>query len=267
MRRRDVALALLPPALWAVVYAIAKPAMLTFPPIFLLSMVYAITGLSLFRASRGLHTPLWALVAAATLGCSVQSALIFSGITLVPAATAILTVQSQVPFAVVAAWAIGQETMNVRRLAGIALALAGIAIVVGLPDGIGQLRGLLLIVLGTLSWGISQAIIRTRSTDRGSQLMGAMSVIAAPQMLALSLLLETGQVAGLAKARLLDWAAVIVLAFGGYVVAYTIWYGLLRRYRVDEVAPFTLLMPIFGVLAPSFFLASIPPSSSWPEAQ
>lgn len=35
---------------------------------------------------------------------------------------------------------------------------------------------------------------------------------------------------------------------GGYVGAYTIWYGLLRRYRVDQVTPFILLMPIFGVV-------------------
>ncbi|MBB6413835.1 hypothetical protein HNQ71_006544 [Mesorhizobium sangaii] len=33
MRPRDVAMATLPPALWAIAYTIAKLAMLTFPPI------------------------------------------------------------------------------------------------------------------------------------------------------------------------------------------------------------------------------------------
>ena len=39
-----------------------------------------------------------------------------------------------------------------------------------------------------------------------------------------------------------------ILALGGFVAAYSIWYGLLRRHRVDQIAPFILLMPIFGVL-------------------
>jgi O-acetylserine/cysteine efflux transporter len=32
------------------------------------------------------------------------------------------------------------------------------------------------------------------------------------------------------------------------VIAYSLWYGLLRRYRVDQVIPFTLLMPVAGVI-------------------
>jgi O-acetylserine/cysteine efflux transporter len=50
------------------------------------------------------------------------------------------------------------------------------------------------------------------------------------------------------------WIAVIVLAVGGYVVAYSIWYGLTQRYRVDQVTPFALLMPLVGVLAGAIIL-------------
>ena len=46
-----------------------------------------------------------------------------------------------------------------------------------------------------------------------------------------------------------DWFAFAVLAFGGFAGAYAIWYNLLRRYRVDQVAPFVLLMPVIGVLS------------------
>jgi O-acetylserine/cysteine efflux transporter len=38
-----------------------------------------------------------------------------------------------------------------------------------------------------------------------------------------------------------------VLAIDGFVAAYAIWYGLLRTYRLGQVAPFALLMPIIGV--------------------
>jgi O-acetylserine/cysteine efflux transporter len=258
MRPRDVALATLPPALWAIAYTIAKPAMQTFPPMFLMAIVYAVTALALFRPSVGRRTPLWALIAAATLGGSLQSALIFCGIALVPSTMAVLTVQSQVPFAVLAAWAIGQERMNGRRLSGIALSFAGVALVVGMPASVGEFRGLLLIVLGTLCWGVAQGIIRATSTDSGRQLMGMMSAIAAPQLLAMSFLLEAGQRQSLSTASLFDWTGVAVLALGGFVAAYSIWYGLLRRYRIDQVAPFALLMPVIGVLIAFLFLNERP---------
>ncbi len=80
----------------------------------------------------------------------------------------------------------------------------------------------------------------------------------APQLLALSLLLETGQYQALLDANLVDWAAVAVLAMGGFVAAYVIWYGLLRRYRVDQISPFMLIMKIFGVFRAFLLLGERP---------
>jgi O-acetylserine/cysteine efflux transporter len=88
--------------------------------------------------------------------------------------------------------------------------------------------------------------------------MFAMAAIAAPQTLLLSSFLETGQKQALLNANIFDWAAVAVLALGGFVVAHTIWYGLLWRYRVDQDTPFVLLMPIIGVLIAFLFLHERP---------
>lgn len=258
MRARDIALAATPPALWALAYTIAKPTMQSFPPLFLMGIVYAITAVALFRPNPNRQTPFWVIFVGSVLGASVQSGLIFTGIALVPASTAIITVQSQVPFAVLAAWAIGLEQINHRRFAGIILSLGGVSLVVGLPNSIGEIRGLLMIVAGTLSWGIAQAIIRARSIEPGGYLMGAMSALAVPQMLAMSFLLERGQIHAVLAASIQDWGAILVLAFGGFVIAYSIWYRLLRSYRVDQVAPFILLMPVIGVLLAFLFLKEQP---------
>lgn len=232
MTPRDIALATVPPALWAIAYTVAKPVTQSFPPLFLASICYAITAIALFRPWVGLQTSTWVVIVAATLGASVQSALIFSGIALVPAPMATLVVQSQVPFAVLAAWAIGRERLNARRGVGIAIAISGVALLVGMPDSIGDTQGLLMIVAGTLALGVAQGIIRARGCDPGARLMGAMSALAAPQLLALSLALETGQVAAVRNATAPDWVGVGILALGGFVAAYSIWYGLLRRHRL-----------------------------------
>ena len=258
MNLRDIAWATLPPALWAIAYVVAKPVTASFLPMFLTSIAYVLTAPVLFRPQSGLRTSLWAVLAAGTLGGSVQSALIFSGIERVPASMAILVVQSQVPFAVLAGWMFGQERMNSHRLAGIVTAISGVALVVGLPGSIGEIGGLLMIVLGTLSWGLAQGLIRAASRDSGARLMGAMSAVAAPQLLAMSFLMESGQGRALTNASLLDWAGVAVLALGGFVAAYVIWYDLLRRFRVDQITPFALLMPIIGVVIAFLFLGERP---------
>jgi O-acetylserine/cysteine efflux transporter len=258
MTPRDVALATLPPALWAITYVISKPATAHFPPMFLVGMVYALTAIMLVRPWRRWRTPFLTLLVIATFGGAVQSALIYCGIARVPASMTILVVQSQVPFAVLAAWAFGQERPNLRRLAGIAVALAGIALVVGFPDTGGETTGLLLIVLGTASWGAAQAMIRKSSRESGGDLMGAITLLSAPQLFAFSFLLESGQIGSMTSAGWVDWGMVIVLAAAGYALPYTIWYGLLRRYRVDQVTPFALLMPVTGILASAVFLGERP---------
>ena len=164
MNPRDIALATLPPALWAITYIIAKPATGHFPPLFLIAIVYGLTALAMARPWRW-RTPFVILLACGTLGGALQSGFIYAGIARVPASLAILAVQSQVPFAVIAAWLLGQEKLQFRRLAGIAVALAGVAIVVGIPAAAGESWGLVLIVIGTASWGASQGLIRAYSRE------------------------------------------------------------------------------------------------------
>ena len=50
------------------------------------------------------------------------------------------------------------------------------------------------------------------------------------------------------------WLAALILAIGGYIAAYSLWHGLMQRYRVDQVTPFALLTPVIGVVAGAVFL-------------
>ena len=51
MQLRDIAIACCPPALWALSYALAKPALDHFPPIFMMSLAYAAAALILLFRS------------------------------------------------------------------------------------------------------------------------------------------------------------------------------------------------------------------------
>jgi len=157
-------------------------------------------------------------------------------------------VQAQVPFAVLAAWIIGGERLEVKRLVGIGISGIGIIVIAGAPEAIGSLLSLSFVLLGTLSWGISQGLARRLGRDSGPTLTAAIMTYAAPQMLVASLVLESGQITAIQTASWHDWFAVVLLSIGGFAIAYSIWYGLLQRHRIDQIAPFALLMPFIGVV-------------------
>ena len=249
MKLGDIALACCPPALWALCYVFAKPAIAHFPPLFMIGLAYAVSALVLLRLALRSKTRWWAMFTIAAFGGAIQSSLIVSGLQRLPASMAILVVQSQVPFAILCAWAICGERPGVRRLSGIGIVLVGIVLIAGAPEAVDALGALSAVLLGTLSWGISQAMVRTLGRDDGPTTIGVLTLYAAPQMMLASLLFERGQLEALRSATLDIWVAVLVLAIGGYVVAYSIWYGLMQRYRVDQVTPFALLMPVVGVFA------------------
>ncbi len=74
------------------------------------------------------------------------------------------------------------------------LAILGIAVVVGVPKPGNAYVGLICILVDTASWGLGQALIRVHSRDAIWQLVGAMSLLAAPQLLAVSLIVESDHI-------------------------------------------------------------------------
>jgi O-acetylserine/cysteine efflux transporter len=105
----------------------------------------------------------------------------------------------------------------------------------------------LLVAVGALSRAAGQAVAQVAARDEGRTLFAGIALFAVPQLAAASALLGCGQLAALRGAGVLDWAALAGLTVSGFVLAYSIWYGLLRRYPMDQIAPFALLMPVVGV--------------------
>src|SRR5271170_1917298 len=142
MKPGDIALACCPPALWALCYVFAKPAIAHFPPLFMIGLAYAVSALVLLRLALRSKTRWWAMFTIAAFGGAIQSSLIVSGLQRLPASTAILVVQSQVPSAMLCAWAICGERPGVRQLSGIGIVLVGIVLIAGAPEAVDALGAL-----------------------------------------------------------------------------------------------------------------------------
>lgn len=196
-----------------------------------------------------MKTPFWTMVVLALFVATIQAALIFGGLTGLPASTAVLILQMSVPFSVIFAWPLAGERPTAMRLVGIALAFAGVVIVAGAPEAGSSWVPGAMVMAGSACWALGQAAARRFGRDDGAALTAGIAIYALPQMLIATLLLEHGQWAAIVSATWRDWATFAIFVMFGFVIAYSIWYGLLRRYRVDQVIPFSLLMPVVGVMA------------------
>jgi O-acetylserine/cysteine efflux transporter len=249
MKPIDVTIAIVVQILWAVGFTLGKPVVAHFPPLLMMGMVYGVTALCLARYIPRIATPFWRLFLLTSLIAPIQAYFIFSGLKDLPASTAILVLQTQAPFTILFGWLILGERPSLLRLGGMSVSLIGVAIVAGAPEAASSWWPLLLVLIGSACWSAGQAAARGKVLDEGPTLIAGIALCATPQALIASLFLEHGQIEAITSASLGLWAVFLVFSIGGFVTAYSLWYGLLRRYRVDQVIPFTLLMPILGVIS------------------
>ena len=212
-------------------------------------LIYAaITGVMLLTVRQKIKTPWTSVLLISAFNVTIQGTLLFWGLRGVEATTANLVLQTQVPMAIILGWLIADEALDRRKLIGMAIALAGVAIVIGLPEKRPGLVSVALIVVSGFFWALGQVLARKLSRDSGIVLLKANAFYATPQLVIATALIETGQWQAVQTADPTQWATLAFVAIVGFYLAYIAWFSLLRHCRMDEAAPFVLLMTPIGVL-------------------
>ena len=243
------------PVCWGTGLTLAKPAVTHFPPLFMMLLVYVgIALVSLLTVREKIKTPLVSVLLISVFAVTIQGAFLFWGLRGVEATAANLVLQTQVPMAVLLGWFIADEALDRRKLLGTAIALVGVAIVIGLPVQRPALLPVALIVISGFFWALGQVLAHKLSRDSGIVLLKANALMGVPQFVLATALLETGQWESITSAGPVEWATLAFVAFVGFYLAYIAWFSLLRRCRMDEAAPFVLLMTPVGLLTAVFVL-------------
>lgn len=255
MSPKDIAIALVPPLSWGAGFTLAKPAVEQFQPLFMLAMIYvALVVVLLVTAREPIRTPWPSLFAIAAFAVPIQGVFIFLGLKYLPASVATLVLQVQVPFAVLLGWLVGGEEINSRKIFGTFVALAGVAAVVGLPHEAPPIWPVIYIILGSLFWAFGQVLARKLGRDTGILQLKGMALAGLPQILIATFLFEQGQWNSVMTASLDQWLALAFSTAVGFYIGYAVWFSLLRKHRMDEVAPFVLLMPVIGIVTAAVVL-------------
>ena len=204
--------------------------------------------ITLLTVREKIKTPWPTMLMISSCAVTIQGALLFLGLKNLEATTANLVLQTQVPMAVFLGWLIGGETLNARKIVGTAIALIGVAIVIGLPHERPPFWPVTLVIVGAFVWALGQVLIQKFGQDSGIVLLKANSLYSLPQLALVSALFETGQWQAVQTAGPIEWGTMAFVAVVGFYIAYIAWYSLLRRVRMDEAAPFIVLMTPIGLL-------------------
>lgn len=235
--------------LWGPIYTLAKPAVESwFPPVLLVTIIYLIVAALLTPFYPRAQTPRKTLFLLAFFGGTLQSTMVYYALLLLPASTAVLLMQLSAPIAIIASWFLGRDKPNFKNGFGALLCLVGVVVVIGKPDATSDYLGIGAMLVCVTSWAMTQAVMPIVAKDHGTALYAAIARYAAPQMIVAVLFVE-GQnlLPSLQAIPWSGWLGVVGIAAFGFALPYSIWYWLLMRHRIDELTPFTLLMPVFGV--------------------
>lgn len=254
MTPRDIGALLLVAFLWGMNFAVVKAGLAELPPIFFVALRFAAVALVLLPFVRLSRHKLGQLVAlSVTLG-GLHFSMMFVGLRGLDVATAAIAIQLQVPFAAILAAVAFRDRLGWRRLLGMAIAFAGVALIAGEPRFDGNLLPLALVVTAALVWSIANIQIKALGEEVDVFALSAwVALLAAPQLFLASFVLEDGQVAALLAASWVAWSSIAYQVVMVTIIGYGIWYWNMRRHPVNQVMPFTLLVPLFGVLSGILF--------------
>jgi O-acetylserine/cysteine efflux transporter len=257
MRPSHLVLAVLVAAVWGVNFTVIEIGLDHFPPLLFSALRFLAAALpAVFFVGRPKVAWKWIVSVGLVLGVA-KFGLLFVGMDAgMPAGLSSLVLQIQAVFtAVIAALVLGERPSRVRLL-GMLVALAGIAVAAVDEGASGPLGAFALVVAAAACWGASNVLTRKAAPADSLNFMVWVSTVPVLPLLALSLLLE-GPSRDLAALRALDWqgaGTVVYVAWITTVFGFGAWGFLLRRHPASTVAPFSLLVPVFGMSSAALFL-------------
>ena len=249
---RHILLALLVVAIWGFNFVIIKLSVEALPPILAAGLRFVAAALPAVLFIRPPKAPWWLVVGfGLSFGFALYGFLNLSIAWGMSAGLSSLVLQTQAFFTMALAFALLGERPSRFQVIGAVIAFAGIGVIAVERLAATALLPLGMTLMAALSWGLANVL--TRKAGRVNALAFTVwGSLAAPlPLIGLSLLVEGPQVVLSALAGF-GWQEAALIAFLAYpatLLGGGIWSWLLGRHPASTVAPFTLLVPITGLLS------------------
>lgn len=253
MATRHFFLILLVVSLWAFNNIAVKWGLYELPPLFLTWMRFVVVALLLVPFCRINRQQLpWLLLLGFTFGF-LHFSLLFVGMRYTDAGTGAIVVQLGTPIAMLLAMVVLKEKLRPIQLFGIMISLSGVVVLAGSPT-IPAWWVLLILICSATGWAISNLIVKKSPPIPPLTMTGWIALFALPVVGLASLTLESEQLTALRHAGWHGWFGIFYSAIASSIVAYTLWYWLLKKYNVNLIMPYSLLTPVLSVIMGILFL-------------
>jgi len=244
---RHFFLVLMVVSIWAFNNVAVKWGLLELPPLFLTWMRFVVVAIVLIPFCRITRQQLpWLLALAFTFGF-MHFSLLFVGMRYTDAGTGAIVVQLGTPVAMLLAMVVLKEQLKAIQLVGIAISLSGVAVLSGSPT-IPAWWVLVILLCSATGWAVSNLIVKKSPPIKPLTMTGWIAFLAVPIVGLSSFVMESHQFYALSQAGWRGWFGILYSAIASSIVAYTLWYGLLKKYNVNLIMPYSLLTPVLSVL-------------------
>ncbi len=179
-----------------------------------------------------------------------------------------LVIQVQAVFTILLALMLFKETIRWPQMAALVVSFAGILLIAVQGNTDATPIGLAVILIAALSWAAGNLVVKRSGKVHIIAFLAWSSLFALPPLALMSYYLE-GPILitqSLASATWHAWAIVLWQTIGNTLIGYGLWNLLLQRHAAALVAPWALLVPVFGMAASGVFLYEAMPWWKWVAA-
>lgn len=236
--------------IWGANFTVIKIGLGEIPPIMLSALRFLFAAVpAVFFLPRPKCNWKYVVAFGFVLGC-VKFSLLFEGMDVgVSAGIASLVLQVQAFFTVLLGYFFLKEAIGLHRWIGMITAFAGVALLVFVSDGSITMTGLLMVIAAALAWGVANIIMKRAGHVQMLSFVVWASLVPPVPMAILSFLTESPEKSDLLNGNI-TWSSIAVIFYLAYpvtILGFAIWGRLLATLPVGLVAPFSLLVPIFGM--------------------
>ena len=255
MSGRDIGLATLVAAVWGITFVFIRMGVEVSPPLGFSGLRFLFAAVpAVFFLRPPAAPPFMVALYGLLIGVG-QFGLLFIAIRQgMPIGLASLVIQLQAFVTVALAFFLLGERASAAALIGAGIALAGMALIGYARFQNAALAPFLLTIAAASCWGAGNVVGKLAARKAGKIDMLAFTVwssLAAPlPLFALSYGFEGDKLMVAAAHPTMKLAvAVLGVAYLGTIFGYGVWSRLLAKYQTAEVAPFSLLVPVVGMVA------------------
>ena len=254
---RPFLLALAVVAVWGTNFVVIRIGLDALPPLLFAALRFSLAAVPLVFIVKRPAVPWRDLAAYGVLIGVGQFGLLFIAIDgLIAPGLASLVVQVQVVFTIALAMRQGGERLAPVQFAALALAVAGLGVILANTGGDTTPFGIALVIGAAFAWSLGNMVQRRAGRVDMLAFVVWSSLFAVPPLFVLALVFEGAPriVDAVGDAGWVVWAVVAWQAVGNTMFGYGAWGWLLARFPATSVAPMALLVPVFGMGSAALWL-------------